>query len=461
MFTQTLPFIQVYLNHLQTILSADNAAHRLSKTQMYWIGFCLMGILITNSVSWAKFERTSFKGYSKQALSKMFRWSKIPWDRLLICSVRTVLKKYGISKGVLVIDDKDLSRSKNARHLHLLHKIFDKKTNGYFLGQNVVFLYLVTETFCIPVSFAFYCPDPVWNEWCKKDKQLKKARVSRKNRPKEPQRSSKFPKKFELALQLLGNFALEFPTFKVTSVLADALYGNGVFVDGISAIWPGIQVITQLRANQKIRLHNNKEVSCENYFYSYKGWEQEIVIRGQKKISVNAGGARIQVPTHGKKRFVIALKYQGEDVYRFLIGSNLSWNMKEIIQAYTLRWLIEVFFEDWSCYSGFCSMAKQCGAEGSQRPLILSLLFDHCFFFHAQQKHFIENKLPLATFGSLVERSRFDSLCHLLKDILESDEPKLRLNELADMADEIFGLRLSRKHMSGLKPTFESARLAA
>lgn len=461
MFTQTLPFIQNYLNHLQSILSADNPAHRLSRIQMLWIGFCLMGILITNSVAWAKFERASFKGYSKQALSKMFRWSKIPWDRLLICSVRTVLQKYGISKGVLVIDDKDLSRSKNARKLHSLHKVFDKKTSGYFLGQNIVFLYLVTEAFCIPVSFTFYCPDPVWNEWCKKDKQLKKAGIPRKDRPKQPKRSDKCPKKFELALRLLGNFALEFPTFRVTAVLADALYGTGVFIDGIATIWPKTQVITQLRANQKIRLHNNKEVSCEEYFRSYKGWKQEIVIRAQKKTSVDAGGARLQVPSHGKKRFVIALKYQGEEAYRFLIGSDLSWNMREIIQAYTLRWLIEVFFEDWSCYSGFCSMAKQCGVEGSERPLILSLLFDHCFFFHSQQKHFIENKLPLATFGSLVERSRFDALCHLLKNILESPDPKQHLNELTSMADQIFGLRVSRKHMSGLLPTFETARRVA
>ncbi len=419
-----------------------------------------MGILITNSVAWEKFERTSFRRYTKQALSRMCRWSKIPWDRLLICSVRAVLNKYGIRKGVLIVDDKDLSRSKNATKLYALHKVFDKKTSGYFLGQNVVFLYLVTETVCIPIAFVFYQPDPIWSAWYKQDRRLKKAGIAKKDRPKQPARSALYPKKFELALRLLTSFSQDFPTFSVTAVLADALYGNGLFIDGINAIWPKAQVITQIRANQKIK-SRNKKFSCEEYFHSYKGWTQDILIRGQQKVFVEAGSARAHVSSHGKKRFVIALKYQGESAYRFLIGSNLSWNMKEVMQAYTLRWLIEVFFEDWSCYSGFCSMAKQRGVEGSERPLILSLLFDHCFFFHTQQIHFVANKLPLATLGSLIERSRFDALCDLLHHVLESEDPQQKVKELTSIANEIFKIRSSRKHMNGLCPTFDSCKLVA
>lgn len=460
MFTKLLPFIHSYLNSLQEALAKDSQSSRLSGIQRFWIGFCLMGILITNSIAWEKFERRSFRRYTKQALSRMCRWSKIPWDRLLICSVRAVLGKYGITKGVLIVDDKDLSRSKNARKLHALHKVFDKKTSGYFLGQNVVFLYLVTEAICIPVAFAFYQPDPIWSAWCKHDRQLKKAGVSKKDRPKKPQRSNAYPKKFELALCLLTKFSKDFPNFSVTAVLADTLYGNGLFIDGVNAIWPKVQVITQIRANQKI-MSRNKEFSCEEYFHSYKGWMQEVLIRGQRKVSVEAGSARVHVSSQGKKRFVIALKYLGEPTYRFLIGSNLAWNMKEIMQAYTLRWLIEVFFEDWSCYSGFCSMAKQRGVEGSERPLILSLLFDHCFFFHTQQIHFVANKLPLATLGSLVERSRFDALCDLLNHVLESQDPKKSIEELTSSIHEIFKIRASRKHMNGLYPTFESSKLAA
>ena len=450
---EPLPFIRAFLDNLQESLGST---HRLSKCQCLWLGFCLMGILVTNSIAWQKFERASLKTYTKQALSKMFRWSKISWDKLLVSSIRMILRKYGITNATLVIDDKDHSRSKNAEHLHALHKIKDKKTGGYFLGQNIVAIYLVTEKFCIPVSFAFYAPDPIVSTWTQENKKLKKQGIPKKERPKKPDRSIDYPKKYEIALKLLKQFAEEFPEIKINCVLADALYGNGIFIDEIEKIWPNIQVITQIRANQKIRF-KNKEISCKNYFSSYQGWGHVVSIRGQKAINVTAGGARLHVCSHNKKRFIIALKYEGETEYRYLIASNLTWNMKEVIQAYSLRWYIEVFFEDWSGYCGFCSMAKQCGVEGSERPLILSLLFDHCFLFHYRQQIFIENKLPLATFGSLVEKSRFDALCQFIRNIVQSENPKEYLRHLEEISDEIFPCKPSKKHLNGLNGQMEPA----
>ena len=450
---EPLPFIKAYLEHLQESLGST---HRLSRCQCIWLAFCLMGILMTNSVAWQKFERASLKMYTKQALSKMFRWSKISWDKLLISSVQMILRKYGITNGTLVVDDKDLGRSKNAEHLHALHKIKDKKTGGYVLGQNIVVLYLVTEKFCIPVSFEFYAPDPVLSAWTKDNKKLKKQGVKKKDRPKEPDRSTDYPKKYEIALNLLKEFAERLPEIRITCVLADALYGNGVFIDEIEKIWPGVQVITQIRANQKIRV-GKKEIGCKDYFRSNQGWAHAVSIRGQKAINVMAGGARMHVCAHNKKRFIIALKYEGETEYRYLIASNLTWNMKEVIQAYSLRWYIEVFFEDWSGYCGFCSMAKQCGVEGSERPLILSLLFDHCFLFHFRQQLFVENKLPLATLGSLVEKSRFDALCQFIKRIVHSEDPKQYLRHLEKISDDIFPCKPSKKHLSGLNGQMESS----
>jgi hypothetical protein len=444
--TEPLPFIKAFLDALQESLGDS---HHLSKCQRFWLGFCLMGILMTNSIAWAKFERVSLKEYAKRALSKMFKHTKINWNKLMESSVRTILKKYGITNGILVIDDKDHPRSKNATCLHALHKIKDKKTGGYILGQNIVLLYLVTDKFCIPVSFAFFIPDPILSAWSKENQKLKKQGIPKKERPKEPDRSKDYPKKHEIALKLLRQFAEGFPEFRVNCVLADALYGNGVFIDEVDKIWLGVQVITQIRSNQNIRV-GQKDIACKDYFKTYQGWNLGVSIRGQKEVNVIAAGARLYVCSQNKKRFVIALKYESEEEYRYLIASNLTWNTKEAIQAYTLRWYIEVFFEDWSGYCGFCSMAKQCGVEGSERPLILSLLFDHCFLFHHQQQLFIKNKLSLATLGSLIEKSRFDALCQFIKRIVDSDDPKQYIRHLANISDEIFPFKPSRKHLSGL-----------
>ena len=85
----------------------------------------------------------------------------------------------------------------------------------------------------------------------------------------------------------------------------------------------------------------------------------------------------MHVGAHARKRFVIALNYPGETDPRFLVATDLSWRTLDIIQVYSLRWLAEVFFEDWKRHEGWGRLAKQPGEEGSSRSLTLSLLLDH------------------------------------------------------------------------------------
>jgi hypothetical protein len=118
-----------------------------------------------------------------------------------------------------------------------------------------------------------------------------------------------------------------------------------------------------------------------------------LSIRGGTQRQVEVGSARLYVNSHNKKRFVIGLKYEGESDYRYLVASNLSWRTQDIVQVYTYRWLVEVFFEDWKLYEGWGQLAKQPGYDGSSRSLILSLLLDHCLLLHPEQKIRLENNL--------------------------------------------------------------------
>ena len=126
------------------------------------------------------------------------------------------------------------------------------------------------------------------------------------------------------------------------------------------------------------------------------------------------------------------------------------------MEVFSIRWLIEVFFEDGSCYNGFCSLAKQCGADGSLRPLILSLLFDHCFFFHEEQLFFLEKNRSLATFGTLLEKTKAQAICEVIHQILEDESPKKRLQEFVDILEDVFPLTPSKKHFSGSEVNFGS-----
>ncbi|HJW29871.1 MAG TPA: hypothetical protein VJ508_11600, partial [Saprospiraceae bacterium] len=56
----------------------------------HWLGFCLMGMMLTESLCWARFERAGLGRYSADALSWMFRRAKLPWGWLLRVSVQVV-----------------------------------------------------------------------------------------------------------------------------------------------------------------------------------------------------------------------------------------------------------------------------------------------------------------------------------------------------------------------------------
>jgi ATP:corrinoid adenosyltransferase BtuR/CobO/CobP len=63
--------------------------------------------------------------------------------------------------------------------------------------------------------------------------------------------------------------------------------------------------------------------------------------------------------------FVVALCYEGETQYRYLVASDLSWRYTDIAQVFTLRWLIEVFFEDWKAHNGWDNLTRHQGEDGS------------------------------------------------------------------------------------------------
>ena len=181
----------------------------------------------------------------------------------------------------------------------------------------------------------------------------------------------------------------------------------------------------------------------------YPGVEQEIKIRGDKKVKAIVSSARLYVKAHKKKRFVIAIKYQGEDQYRYLVATDLSWRTVDIIEAYTLRWLVEVFFEDWKLYEGWGQLTKQPDEDGSSRGLILSLLLDHCLLFHPQQLARLQNNLPAATVGSLQQKVRMESLLDFIQSLFSSQNPQERIDLLSKTLNDVFLLNPSKKHMIG------------
>lgn len=208
-----LPFIRDYVSSINEAIKHQSPEKSLTRIQSYWLSFVILGLLVTNSLCWKRFEKFSVGRYSTAGLSWMFCKARIAWELILQASVLHLVATYGIKSGVLVIDDTDKERSKNTTEIAKVHKIKDKKGGGFFNGQNLIFLLLVSEPFTIPVGFCFYEPDPKMSAWRKEEKRLKDKKVEKKYRPKMPEADPNYPNKKVLALQLLTDFIYIFLRF--------------------------------------------------------------------------------------------------------------------------------------------------------------------------------------------------------------------------------------------------------
>jgi hypothetical protein len=143
----------------------------------------------------------------------------------------------------------------------------------------------------------------------------------------------------------------------------------------------------------------------------------------------------------------VALKYEGEETYRYLIASDLSWRTLDIVQGQTLRWLVEVFIQDWKSYEGWSQLTKQPGEEGARQSVILSLLVDHSLFVHPDQQAQLKNNLPAYTVGSLQANVQVACLVDVIDDLVSSEAPQDQLKRFTQALHDVFAFGRSKKHM--------------
>lgn len=447
-----LPFIKDYVASINEAIKQQSPEKSLTRLQSYWLSFVILGLLVTNSLCWKRFEKFSVGRYSTAGLSWMFCKARIAWELMLQASVVHLFSVYRIKSGVLVIDDTDKERSKNTKEIAKVHKIKDKKGGGFFNGQNLIFLLLVSENFTFPVGFCFYEPDPNMRAWRKEEKRLKDKQVEKRYRPPMPAEDPRYPNKKILALKLLANFMSAFSTIRVKAVAADAFYGTKDFIEEAAKITRQKQVISQIKKTQLINV-NGRNIAVGEFFKHYTGKTEQALLRGGEKTITYRSG-RFKIKSHDRKYYIIALKYDDEEEYRYLIASDSSWRDIDIIKAYSLRWLVEVFIQDWKSYEGWNQLAKQRGESGSDHGVTLSLLCDHALLLHHDQKELFENKKPAITVGSLREKIMMESLSAFIEGIVLSDNPKDLFDEYADKISALFELRSSIKHMRNVDMNF-------
>ena len=352
-------------------------------------------------------------------------------------------------------------RCKVIKKIFGVFKTFDKKTGGYFLAQNIVFVMIVTRVFSLPIAFAFYRPDPIYSDWLKNTKKLKKKGVPRSLWPAKPIRDhKKYPNKIALAMILLEQVKEFFSSItiftngqyakiRIVTVTADAAYSSK-FIKGTRQIFKKVQVVSQLKKGQLCWNRSKVKKTIESYFSHLPANAIKIRLRGGEEKTVSMCSARVFVKSYGAVMHVIALKYEGENNYRYLAASYLTWRALDIIRAYSLRWLIEVAIEDWKQYDGFGRKASQQGIDGACRGVHLSLLVDSFLLSNSRQFHLFKAGKSLCTAGSIVHSLQLENLLNTITELIADPDQPIRIDELSSaLAKSIIELRSSSKHMQG------------
>lgn len=155
--------------------------------------------------------------------------------------------------------------------------------------------------------------------------------------------------------------------------------------------------------------------------------------------------ARLYVKSNDKRRFVVELKYEGKADYRDLVASDLSWRHTNIDRLFSLRWLVEVFIQDWKKCGSWSRLSKQRGVERSER----GLLCDHLLLLRPQQIALPENKQSGMPAGFLFEHLKMESLTETVKDIVMVDDPEKALKSFTAWLQSVVPVKSSGKHMAG------------
>lgn len=436
------------------------AGTRLTNRQIAWLSFCVGWMALLGTLNFAAFASASLGGYRAKALSWMLHHSKIDWQKLLASAVAHVMRCHKPSVLHLVIDDTDRPRSKMTRTLWGVFKTVDKATGGWIQAQNLVFLCIVTDKFTLPILFQFYRPDPAIRAWNREDKRLRKAGVKKSERPQKPERNSDFPTKIDIAGRLLQRCAMtlaqlnergliKIPASNVKSITFDCAYMSPRMARSCARFFPAVQVISQISSSQIVWDKSGIHSSVKEYFARKKPVTAVVKRRGTAQ-TVRYLSARLVVKSHGEILHVVALTFEGEEEYRYLVATKLSWRSDDIIRAYALRWLIEVANFDWKQHDGWGRSASQYGADGACRGVVLSLLVDSLLLTHHAQLQQSRAGLPLWTAGSVARRLQYDNLLNLLQELAQSQDPDGVVRELRRAVESMINFVSSSKHMVGI-----------
>lgn len=180
------PCVRAVIEAVDEAMRHDHPRHGLAVMQRTGLAFCGTAVRVTNSMCGTRLARASLGPYALAALSWRLRPRKMPWDSLVVASVRGILRHPGLTSGSLGLDATAHPRSQAAKTRAPLYTLRDKASGGYLWGPSLVCLFLVPPKISLPVGFVCYQPAPARSAWYQRAKALKQQKAPPAPRPPQP-----------------------------------------------------------------------------------------------------------------------------------------------------------------------------------------------------------------------------------------------------------------------------------
>ena len=451
MLEQPLKSVESYVGTI-----AEHGEVTLTSKQAKLVARLLSGILLLGAFKVSRIAALFLMEISPPAIYAMLRRSAIPFDKLFWGSLKLVIGLFGVRTVTIAIDDTERERSKGCRALPFVRKAVCKLTGGWIQVQNLLFFVLVTDKVTIPIWFSFHRPSQL---------SKKQKAICRKN----PKRIKEFDPRYRTKVDLacIGLYIVSRMLRRIEDEMGIKLNLRCISADnGFASAqvqqavvrYFGCQFVSKANPQQKVKYRGNQPRLCD-FFKRISAISKTIKIRG-KCIALEYKAARVHVSSYGRKVFVVAIRYNNDKAWQYLYGTDLSWTAESIIKAYGLRWLVEVFFEDWKMYDGWGVGALQRSVDGAARGLFLSLLVDLFLLYHQRTDLSLREhgRNELYSAGTVIRYLQAEAIHQAIEGVLEHANPRQKLVEVRELLLEVAEKRLSLKHsqqwdFDGLEPS--------
>ncbi|MGB0429247.1 MAG: IS4 family transposase [Bacteroidia bacterium] len=295
-------------------------------------------------------ELSKYLDSKKDTFYDLLRNDKMNWRGVMQSFVRQFLKAISLNTDAtcdqesepkcLIIDDTILK--KTGKIMELMGKVFDHTTHTYTLGYKLLALCFWDGKTTLPIDFSLHCePGKKGNRGMSTKELDAQYSKQRDDKSKNADRIKEVTEsKIDVAIKMIKD-ALKLP-IEPKYILADSWFICSKFISKLSQQSKSkkkvLNVIGMMKTNRKLQVGNktimaNKvpEVKQNQIQYSRKFKSHYI----KKKVVYD-----------GINIVAYWVRPKGQHDWKLIVSTDLNVNFIKVMEIYTIRWSIEVFFKD-------------------------------------------------------------------------------------------------------------------